>query len=410
MDLSLSSSFEQILSQGYLWAFIAVFLGGILTSLTPCVYPMIAITVSLFGARESEPIWKRLTLSSIYVGGMALMYSCLGVIAALTGQVFGFLLTSPWVLGGLGIIFLLCAGSMFGLYNIYLPSSVSTSLSRVGGKGYLGALGMGLVAGVLAAPCTGPILYGILTWIGIKKSVLLGFSLLFVYSIGIGVLFWVVALGAASLPKAGSWMEGIKSIFGVVFLVCCLYILEKIFPIPLRLSSKSFGWIFLFIFMVLGGIGLGAIHLQFKSDSFFIKLRKGLGIFLLVVGLFGLVLWIKGPSLKEMKWLSFTEGILEASKEKKPLVMDFTSRWCEACDELDRKTFSHPKVREELERFVLIRVDSTRMTKKIEGIHKKYKIKGLPTVIILDSEGKERKRIMEFVLPSKFLEILSQIR
>src|SRR3954464_1852578 len=192
---------------------------GLLTALTPCVYPMIPITISIFGAKTGVSRGRALALATFYVAGIAFMFGALGTVFALLGKAFGTFLANPWVIVPLAVFFVLMGLSMFGAFELALPSGLQNRLSRVGGKGFGGAFLMGLVGGIIAAPCTGPPLAGILAYVATTRSVFLGGSLLFTYALGMGVLFFVIAAFAVALPKSGGWMDAVKSIFGVVMLV-----------------------------------------------------------------------------------------------------------------------------------------------------------------------------------------------
>ena len=196
-----------------------VFLGGIATSFTPCVYPMIAITVSVFGARQTETRMQGALLSTAFVLGIAALFTPLGLVAAMTGGVFGSALSSPIVLIGLSLLFLGLAASMFGAFDLDLPSGLKNRLAMVGGVGVKGAFVLGLCSALIAAPCTGPVLGFLLTWVGTTGNVAFGALSLFVYALGLGLLFWLVGTFSVTLPKSGQWLEWIKSVFGIVMVV-----------------------------------------------------------------------------------------------------------------------------------------------------------------------------------------------
>src|ERR1041385_3060806 len=174
--------FQAALGHGLIFAYAAVFLGGLLTAATPCVFPLIPITVSIFGARQARSKRQAAVLSATYVLGIALTYTLLGVVAGATGTAFGPIMANPWVIGGVALVFVALAASMFGAYDIALPSSLQTRLSQVGGKGAAGAFAMGLVAGIIAAPCTGPVLGAVLAYIATTQKLGFGGSLMFTYA------------------------------------------------------------------------------------------------------------------------------------------------------------------------------------------------------------------------------------
>src|SRR6266498_3143979 len=173
-----------LLAEGSVLAFAVAFAGGIATSLTPCVYPLIPITVSIFGARKAGSRGEAMELSGLYVLGIAAMYSALGVGAALTGAAFGSVMQNPWVIGFVALVLAAMAASMFGAFDLQLPPAWQARLSGVGGAGRAGAFAMGLVSGIIAAPCTGPVLAAALTFVAAKGSVAFGFAIMFVYALG----------------------------------------------------------------------------------------------------------------------------------------------------------------------------------------------------------------------------------
>lgn len=227
------SEFEKTLGEkGLLSALLLVFVAGFLSSLTPCVYPLIPITIGIFGARGASSRLQGLSLSLVYVLGIALTYSVLGVFAALFGTVFGGAMQHPVVIIGLVVLFVVLGLSSAGLFDLRLPGGLQTKLNSVGGAGYLGAFLMGLVAGIIAAPCVGPIVAGILLYVAKQQDVLLGGGMLFVFAWGLGMIF--LFLGTFSslinrLPRAGGWMEGVKVVFGAVFFGMALYYLRYVF-------------------------------------------------------------------------------------------------------------------------------------------------------------------------------------
>src|SRR5215813_6318986 len=192
-----------------------VFAGGLLTALTPCVYPLIPITVGVFGARKAERRSKAILLTLAYVLGMGLVFSTLGVIAAKTGQAFGSILGDPRFVVGLAIFLLVLASSMFGAFELSLPSGLAQKLNTVGGGGMAGAFLMGSVSGFLAAPCTGPVLTGLLAFVAESQNSALGAMLLFIYALGVGVPFVLIGVFTLRLPRGGEWMEWVKSVLGI---------------------------------------------------------------------------------------------------------------------------------------------------------------------------------------------------
>ena len=229
-----SSRFERELTEGGLLStLLLVFVAGFLSSLTPCVYPLIPITIGVFGAAGAKSRWHGLSLSAVYVLGIALTYSALGVAASLFGTVFGGAMQHPAVIAALVGVFVTLGLSSAGLFDLRLPGDLQTRLSAVGGAGYLGALLMGSVAGIIAAPCVGPIVAGVLVYVARQQDALLGGAMLFTFALGLGVIF--LLLGTFSsllsrLPRAGGWMESVKGVFGAIFFGMALYYARYVIP------------------------------------------------------------------------------------------------------------------------------------------------------------------------------------
>jgi thiol:disulfide interchange protein DsbD len=404
---------SQLLAHGYFWAFGAVFIGGFLTSLTPCVYPMIGITMSIFGARgEDVPRSRALMLAATYVAGIGVMYSTLGVSVALAGRQFGTFMASPKVMIPIALLLLALSSSMFGAFELALPSGLQQRLSGVGGKGFVGAFLMGLVGGIIAAPCTGPVLASVLAYVSTTRSVVLGGSLLFTYALGMGVLFFLIAAFAVSLPKSGGWMEAVKGVFGIAMAVLALYFLRNV-SAPLRsVGRPSATWLAGCLVLAAVGIALGAIHLSFH-DGIAVKLRKGLGVAATVVGLFGTVGWVLAPKAAdarapELAWVhGEAAGVQAAQAQHKPALLDFYADWCLPCKELELKTFSHPEVARLLQQFTLVKVDcTTDDDPAVLDAKKRYQAETLPTLALLDANGKLARKIDHFVEPDELLKIL----
>lgn len=228
------SEFERTLEdRGVLSALLLVFIAGFLSSLTPCVYPLIPITISVFGASGAKSRGHGLMLSVVYVLGIAVTYSLLGVMAASFGSVFGGAMQHPAVILGLVALFVVLGLSSAGLFDLRLPGDLQTRLSGVGGAGLLGSFLMGLVAGIIAAPCVGPIVAGVLLYVASKQDVWLGGGMLFVFALGLGVIFMVLGTFSSliqRLPRAGGWMESVKVVFGVIFFGMALYYLRYVLP------------------------------------------------------------------------------------------------------------------------------------------------------------------------------------
>ncbi|MCA9676162.1 MAG: thioredoxin family protein [Kofleriaceae bacterium] len=431
-----ASSFDQYRSRGWTWAFLAAFGFGFLTSLTPCVYPMIPIVLGVFGARgEQVSRGKAMILATLYVVGMGVMYAALGVIFALVGGQFGSLLAKPAVVIPIVLLYALLATSMFGAFELNLPASWQAKLNTIGGAGYGGAFGMGLVGGFTAAPCTGPFLVGMLGFVAQSGNVPVGASLLFTYALGMGVLFWVLATFAVSLPRSGRWMEWVKSVGGIGLMAAALYFLRPIVP-ALRELGRPDAW-FLAVSLVVGGVGLaaGAIHLSFH-DSRGIKIRKGIAVVLTVAGITGAIAWMLTPN-RHLPWIRRDKAAVEklvtaeslqvtparadgepwlhpaeaaafakAHADGKGVMIDFAANWCTPCSELEL-TFADEEVFGALTgNFVPLKVDVSEGSDEDEALQDRYKSLTLPAVVFLDADGKEVGRVSRFMKPDEMLKVV----
>lgn len=409
-----TASFEQALSSGS-WGFaLALAFGaGLLTSLTPCVYPMIAITVSVFGASQAKTKLQGAGLSTMYVLGICALFTPLGLGVALTGGVFGAGLANPWVVGFLAIVFLTMAASMFGAFELALPPSLQNRLAQMGGLGPKGAFVLGLVGGLIAAPCTGPVLTVLLAWIGTTGDAALGGGALFLYALGLGLPTWLVGTFAINLPKSGAWLDSIKSFFGIVMIIAALWFARDFIGLT-HLVPRTSTFILAFVVVLGIGLALGGVHLSFHGGDKATLARKVGGIALSVVGGLGIVLWLGAvPPGAQIPWMTDYEAARTlADQQDKPLLVDFGASWCGACGELDRHTFSDPRVVAEGRRFVPVRLDLSSGEEKERGerVLATYNQRGLPLVVMHDSEGAEQSRVTGFIEADQMLELMQAVR
>ena len=428
LDVRLNEWIGGAVSQGsFLLAVLIAFAAGVVVSLSPCVYPLIPITIAVFGARQAEGYLKGFLLSLCYVLGMALFYSGTAILFSLLGLASGSLMAIPAVvltIAGLGA---LMAVSLFGVFELVLPASLQTKLSAVGGAGYRGAFLMGLVAGIIAAPCAGPVLVFILALIAKEGSPVLGVSLMIAYALGIGMLFLI--LGTFSqlitrMPKSGAWMEIARSVLGLGMLVAALYIAAPHLP-PVRAFMHlewSGSWAIAALVAIALGVALGALHLSFRHQGALAATRKGIGIALGTLGLLGLVAFAdrapapdpgRDTGAPALVWHSSHESAKSAAKVAgKPLMIDFGAEWCHACKELERHTFTTPEFEAEAARFVLARIDCTELTDEISALWERYGISGLPNVVFIDSQGRllEDPRVTGFLDTAHFVPEMKKVK
>jgi thiol:disulfide interchange protein DsbD len=407
---------EIMAAHGAFVAVLASFGFGVVASLTPCVYPMVPITVSIFGATGDNTSRARgAALSGAFVLGIACLFTPMGLISVFTGTLMGSALSNPYVVCALAALFIALAASMFGAFELALPSGLTNKLSTVGGVGYKGAFVMGLVMGLIAAPCTGPFLTGMLIVIASAKSYVLGGTALFAFSLGLGVIFFVAGAFGANLPKGGAWMMGIKWVSGVgLAYMAFAYLRDKFEPVRNLVDHASYGFGAVAGTLAAIGLALGIVHMvaeRRKSPiAHLSKPMKLASILPAVAGAAMLFSWLPKNhdttpvNAPEIAWLTNEETALaKANAEGKPLMIDFGAEWCTACKELEHQTFPDKDVRLEAQRYVALHIDATDDEDvKINQLKDKYKVVGLPTVIFIDKNGKEVTRFNEFVKPDKF--------
>jgi thiol:disulfide interchange protein DsbD len=399
-----AGDFAAAASRGTLHAFAFALTAGFLTSLTPCVYPMIPITISVFGARSASSRARAFLLATAYVAGIAVMFGTLGTTFALLGKAFGTFLANPFVVVPLALFFFVMAASMFGAFDLTLPASLHERLSRVGGRGFAGAFLMGLVGGLIAAPCTGPPLAGILAYVATTRDAGHGFLLLATYAAGIGVPFWAIAGFSMQLPKSGPWMNAVKSVFGIALVVAGLYYLRPIVPALGRLTSRSNVFLGGTVVAVAAGLLLGAVHLSFSAGTR-PALRKAVGTALTVAGIFAFINYLLTPEI-HIEWLrSEPAAVAAARTEGKPMLVDFMADWCLPCQEMDVKVFGRPDVAQTLADFVLLRIDLSRENEddSLAPIKAKYHVQTLPAVRVATPDGNILAEINHLVGWQEFL-------
>ncbi|MEI8063836.1 MAG: cytochrome c biogenesis protein CcdA [Verrucomicrobiota bacterium] len=346
-DDSIGDSLQR---RGWVLTLVVVFFGGLALNLTPCVYPMIAITVSYFGG-QSRSVGAAFRQSLVYFLGVTLTYSILGLVAALTGGLFGALLQNVWVLAGIAALLVALALSMFGLYEIQPPQILMQRAAGLSARaGYFGVFFLGATVGVIAAPCLAPVLVALLAYVGQRGDPWLGWWLFFVLACGLGLPY--VVLGTFSgaltrLPKSGQWLVWVKRIFGIVLLGAAVWVTKPAWP-------------------------------KHTADG----------------------------------WLPFSEAALQqAALARQPVVLDFSADWCGPCQKMERTTFRDARVLAKAREFVFLKVDLTNRELPA-SLAKKIKIIGVPTLVFLDSTGLEHAELRQvgYITADELLNVLEYAR
>lgn len=362
----LEDNFKNAQERGSVYLFIFVFLAGVLTSLTPCLLPMLPLTIAVIGKGHSHDAkLKRFINAITYVLGVATTYSFLGVAAASSGALFGNVLSNVWVQFGFGIAFVSMGLAQFGLFEFQTPLWLQNRFHKLS-SGTGGIYVSGLLSGFIASPCVGPVLVGILTFIAQSQDRFMGFWLMFTYALGLGQLLIILGVFSSLLyrfPKSPTLMKASKTILGFALIASGLFYLSLLWP---------------------------------KAPS----INKGPVV-------------TAEAKLNALPWKPFSEDLLKkAQTEGKPVLIDFYADWCLACHELEEKTFSDAKIQLALQDFILLKFDATEELPELAPLKEKYKIVGLPTLIFYDKSGKWREdlTVNEFETPEKFIERINSVK
>lgn len=392
---------EWIERWGYGPTFLLVALLGVALNLTPCVYPLISVTVAFFGGRSGAEGGRALGRALVYVLGICLTFSVLGVSAALTGSLFGAALQRPAVLATIAAVLVLLAASNFGLYTLRLPGPITRRLGRAG-EGMLGAFFMGLTMGVVAAPCIGPFVLALLLFVGAQQSWPLGFALFFALGLGMGAPYVGLAALAGRLrrlPRAGAWLAWVERLFGFLLLGLALYFAAPLLP-PTMVRAV---WALL---LAAAGIVLGFIGV--RETPTLRWPRRVVGVTLVAVALTRLLAAETGSPIA---WTPFSEEALaRAAAEGRPVFIDFEADWCLPCREMDRTTFRDPGVVRVAADFVTLKADVTTEDERTRALMERFGVVGVPTYIILGPDGRERRRFVGFVAADEMFRALEEVR
>ena len=396
-----ASLFANLLAQyGLVLTLGAVALLGLGLNLTPCVYPLISVTVAYFGGQargRGRVTW----LASLYVVGIAVSFSALGLAAALSGGIFGGALQQPIVVLAIVTVMVGLALSSFGLYQLQPPAVL---MRWVGGSasGASGALFMGLTMGIVAAPCVGPIVVGLLLFVGSTQDPGLGFLLFFSLALGMGLPYVVLAMAAGSLtslPRSGEWLAWTEHLFGCILLCLAAYYLAPLLPPPLK------------YWLLPGAIAASGLYLGFLDPAGralrgFPAIKAGVGVIMLA-----LAAWLARPvdtAQAAIAWEPVEQWVAGASGER-PVLLEFGAEWCIPCRQMESTTYVHPDVVREADRFRMVKADITEETAATTALTEAYAVKGVPTVILFSPSGGEHQRMVGYVGPDEMLAAMRQV-
>lgn len=402
------------------YAVFGFFLLGLGLAFTPCVLPMLPLLSAIVIGQNQRPnMWRAFALSFVYVQGMALTYTLLGLIVAAIGLPFQVALQHPYVMIGLSIIFVLLALSMFGVFTLQLPSSLQTKLSLLSQQQKAGALGgvflMGMIAGLVASPCTSAPLSGALLYVAQSGDLFTGAITLYLLALGMGVpLILITLFGNKILPKSGMWMETVKKLFGFVMLALPVFLISRILPdewtprlwamlgtaffiwFAFQMPKNGTGWVFRIFFLVAAMISVKPLQAWVWGENSIPSAVEN-----------------KAVSHVEFKKVKSEAELQQAlSENNKSLVMlDLYADWCVACKEFEKETFSDPSVQKAFGDMLLLQVDMTKNSEENRALMTKYKVLGLPTILFFNRDGKEIEgsRVNGFMPPVEFLQWIEKI-
>lgn len=388
---------------GFWLTLLGIFLGGLALNLTPCIYPLIPITVSYFSGRSRKVSAHNLVHGILYILGLALTNSVLGLSASLSGGLLGSALQHPFVLIFVALIMVVLALSFFGFWEFRIPQG----MTRVGSKtygGYFGTFFIGLTLGIVAAPCLGPFILGLLTYVSQKGDPFLGFLYFFILSIGLGLPLAVLAIFSGSidkLPMSGDWLVWVRRFMGWVLMGMAAYMISPLVPHHLAKSGL------LAAVAIAAGAHLGWFERTGSALPGFSRFKKFFGVILVGGGIIYLVSAGYDYEKEGIKWVPYDHDLKSTAVEKKkPLILDFYADWCAPCVAMDRKVFKNPEVVQLSRHFITMRLDLTRRQPFQKDVLSQYGVRGVPTVIFLNREGKEERalRVEYLVSKSEFLD------
>lgn len=389
------------------WVYPASFLAGLGLNLTPCVYPMVSITISIFSVNQSKSLKIAIFRSLAYVSGVIAMYSTLGLIAVLSGGLFGAWMQHRIVVAAIGLIFLALSLSMFGLWRFEAPRFMLDHAAKLSGKGLVGLFLSGLFVGVFAAPCIGPPVAAILAWAGSTQESLKAFFALFLMGLGLGFPYLILSIfasGIKKLPKSGDWLIWFERVFAVILAGFSIYYLSVVF-------FSAFIPFILPIGLVLGGGYLGFLEKSGESNSVFKWFKRISSILVMCLGI--LLLQPTASETEGLTWIPFDEPtFMQAVQNGEPTALDFYADWCLPCHEMDRVTYRHPQIINELKGITLFKVDLTYQSPQTVEWSEFFRVSGMPTLIFFDRSGNEinQSRVVGFIDPERLLPVLKHVQ
>ncbi|ODN43737.1 hypothetical protein BGC07_13560 [Piscirickettsia litoralis] len=426
------SSIQHLFASHNIGLILISFLGfGLLLSLTPCVLPMLPILAGIIMGQKGITTRRAFSLSLSYVIGVAVTYAIAGIVAASIGQSLQAMLQNPWTIGAFSLIFVLLALSLFGLYELQLPSFLRDRIDNLNrnrqGGSYLGVAIMGALSSLVVSPCVSAPLAGALVYLGSTGNIWLGGSALFLMGLGMGVPLIIVGTSGGKLfLKAGPWMEKVKTLLGVLLLAMAVWMLSRI--TSSQTTSLLWG-----SFLIISAIYMGALEPAIAGWQ---RLYKSAGVIMLVVGggfILNIILiqHINTPQISMINNSAnptapqstkikpelfhvvhtpeqFNKTLNQFQKSGKPILIDYYASWCVACKEMDHGTFKNQAVREELKHFNLMRIDVTENNTASKQLEKKYQIFAPPSIVFLSPDGKliEQAKIAGAVSSDELLNYL----
>lgn len=360
---------------------LAVFILGVLLSLTPCIYPMVPITVGILQTHKSTSLWSSFLLSSIYTCGIATTFAALGLVAAFTGNMVGQLLANPFVIVAFIIVLTYLAGSMFGWYEMYTPRFLTNNKVSVKGGSYFSIFLFGAASGCVASPCISPGLILLLTIVSTLGNVFLGFLLLFVFGVGLSMPLLIIGTFSSSLhvlPNAGMWMVEIKKFFGFLLLGMNFYFLSIIMP-------KFYVLVLFGVFVLASGIYILAAMTQEHEKGPWAFFKRALGVLTIAGSLLVFVAAYKALYQKPtIPWLNnFETAQQQAVASNKKMLFDMSAPFCGICKKIEEMVFSDPQVLSSMKKFIIVKLDDPCQEQYCQ-LQKKYDIKGVPALLLLE--------------------------